>query len=163
MRWFRFLLAGAVTAALLVPVAAAAQGTRVTLDDMTCTGIAVMGAGLPKATPLNLTLVNRDNGTTLARKTVRSSPDGSFATRIDARLNGVLKLRVLVARPDGTKVAFGDHTMAMGAAMCGLPFTGPPPGAARLLATGAGCVALGVLLLASAARRRSRLAGAPSP
>jgi hypothetical protein len=129
---------------------------------MTCTGIGVVGAGLPKATPLTLTLVNRDNGATLARKTVRTSPDGGFATRIDARLNGVLKLRVLVAGPDGARIAFGDHTMAMGAAMCGLPFTGPPRGTAPLLAAGAGCVALGVLLLASAARRRSR-AEAPPP
>jgi hypothetical protein len=158
MRWYRILLAGAVTAALLLPTAAAAEGTRVTLDDMTCTGIGALGAGLPAGAAVQLTLVDRDNGKTLARKAVRTSSAGRFATRIDARLNQVLKLRVLVAGQDGKRIAFGDHEMAMGAAMCGLPFTGPRH-AVPLLLAGGGSLAVGLLLLVAAARRPTVDAG----
>jgi hypothetical protein len=162
MRWYRFLLAGAVTAALLLPPAALAEGMRVTLDDMTCTGIGVNGAGLPAGTPLNLALVNRDNdkNVVLVRKTVRTSAQGRLATRMDARLNRVLSLRVLVSAQDGKQLAFGDHVMRQYHAMCGLPFTGSRNPAPVLLA-GLGSLVLGVLLMVAAARR-PRAADAPS-
>jgi hypothetical protein len=163
MRWYRFLLAGAVTAALLLlPSAALAEGTRVTLDDMTCTGIGVNGAGLPAGTPLNLALVNRDNSknVVLVRKAVRTSAQGRLATRMDARLNRVLSLRVLVSTQDGRQLAFGDHMMRQYHAMCGLPFTGSRNEVPVLLA-GLGSLVLGALLMVAAARR-SRAAGAPS-
>ncbi|HEV8648740.1 MAG TPA: hypothetical protein VG276_04890 [Actinomycetes bacterium] len=162
MRWYRFLLAGGVTAALLLPSAAVAEGTRVTLDDMTCTGIGVMGAGLPAGTPLDLALVNRDNNknTVMTRKTVRTSAQGRFATRMEARLNRVLSLRVLVSTKDGKQIAFGDHVMRQYHAMCGLPFTGPGHAGPTLLAS-LGSVGLGVLLVV-AASRRSRATGTPT-
>jgi hypothetical protein len=72
-------------------------------------------------------------------------------TRLPARLNQVLSIRLVVARPDGTKVGFADHVMAKGAAMCNLPFTGPSRAPLALIGTGS--VGLGLLLVAAARRR----------
>jgi hypothetical protein len=79
---------------------------------------------------------------------------GEFMTRLPARLNQVLSLRLVVARPDGTKVGFADHVMAKGAAMCNLPFTGPSR-TASLLLLGGGSLGLGLLLVAATRRVRS--------
>ena len=73
------------------------------------------------------------------------------------RRRGLVGLRLTVTGPDGAKIAFADHVMAKGAAMCNLPFTGPSRGVALLL-TGTTAIALGLVLLASAARYERVLA-----
>jgi hypothetical protein len=159
MRPSRVLAVLGLAAALSLPAAAAAaqQGKQhVGLHDMTCTSITAQGEGLAKNASFDLTLVNQDDGSTLAARSVRSSEMGDFMVRLPARLNQVLSLRLVVARPDGAKVAFADHVMAKGAAMCNLPFTGPSR-AATLLLAGAGAVGLGLLLVAATARPPMRL------
>jgi hypothetical protein len=155
MRWSRILAAGGLAAVLLLPGAAVAEDERhVGLHDMACTGITAMGEGMPRGATLRLTLVDQDNGATLAQRTVRASAMGMFETRLPAQLNQVLGVRLLVSRTDGSRVGFADHVMAKGAAMCNLPFTGPAR-AAPLLALGAGSLALGLaLILAGSARDR---------
>jgi hypothetical protein len=152
MRLRRIVAILGLAAALSAPAAASAAEAKrhIGLHDMTCTSIMAMGKGLaPKAT-LQLTLTNRDDGTTLAGQTVRTSAKGEFMAKLPARLNKVLSIRLTVSRPDGSKVAFADHVMARGAPMCDLPFTGPSRTTALLL-TGSAAIALGLVLLASAA------------
>ena len=159
MRLCRVLAVLGLVAALSLPTAAAAaqqQKQHIGLHDMTCTSIMAMGKGLAKSASFDLTLVNQDNGSTLATKTVRSSAEGEFIVRLPARLNQVLSLRLVVARPDGTKVGFADHVMAKGAAMCNLPFTGPSR-TTLLLVGGTGTLGLGLLLVAATRRDRPLL------
>jgi hypothetical protein len=106
---------------------------------------------------VQLTLTNRDTGGTLAGQTVRTSAKGEFMAKLPARLNKVLSLRLTVTGPDGAKIAFADHVMAMGAAMCNLPFTGPSRSASLLLA-GTAALGLGLALVAAATRRDRMLA-----
>jgi hypothetical protein len=144
MRLCRILAVLGVTAALSLPAAASAAETRshVGLHDMTCTTITAMGKGLAKNSAMQLTLTNRDNGSTLAGQTVRTSAKGDFMVKLPARLG---------------KVAFADHVMAKGAAMCNLPFTGPSRTTSLLLA-GTAALGLGLVLVATAARRERILA-----
>jgi hypothetical protein len=153
MRLCRILAILGLMAALSLPAAASAGETKqhIGLHDMTCTSITAMGKGLPKSTSMQLTLTNRDTGGTLAGQTVRTSAKGEFMAKLPARLNKVLSIRLTVSRPDGSKIAFADHVMAKGAAMCDLPFTGPSR-AVALLTTGAAAIALGLVLLAWAGR-----------
>jgi hypothetical protein len=153
MRLRRIVAIFGLAAALSLPAAASAAESKrhVGLHDMTCTSITAMGKGLAPNASMQLTLTNRDNGSTLAGQTVRTSAKGEFMAKLPARLNKVLSIRLTVSRPDGTKIAFADHVMAKGAAMCNLPFTGPSR-AAALLATGTAAIALGLVLLASAGR-----------
>jgi hypothetical protein len=146
-------------AALWLPAAASAAETKqhIGLHDMTCTSIMAMGKGLPANTPMQLTLTNRDIGSTLAGQTVRTSAKGEFMVKLPARLNKVLSMRLTVSRSDGSKVGFADHTMAKGAAMCNLPFTGPSRGTSLLLA-GTAALGLGLVPVATAARRDRILA-----
>ena len=158
MRPWRILAIVLLMAALSLPAAASAESKHhVGLHDMTCTSITAMGKGMPRSTAVQLTLTNRDTGGTLAGQTVRTSAKGEFMAKLPARLNKVLSLRLTVSRSDGTKVAFADHVMAKGAAMCNLPFTGPSRGAALLLA-GTAALGLGLALVATAARRDRILA-----
>jgi hypothetical protein len=151
MRLRRILAVLGLAAALSLPAAASAAESKhhVGLHDMTCTSITAMGKGLPASTSVQLTLTNRDTGGTLAGQTVRTSAKGEFMAELPARLNKVLSIRLTVSRPDGSKIAFADHVMAKGAAMCNLPFTGPSRVAA-LLMTGTAAIVLGLVLLASA-------------
>jgi hypothetical protein len=153
MRLCRVLAVLGLAAALSLPAAAAAQEHQqhIGLHDMTCTSIMAMGKGLAKNASFDLTLRNQDDGSTLATKTVTSSDKGEFMTKLPARLNQVLSIRLEVAEPDGTKVGFADHVMAKGAAMCNLPFTGPSRAASMLL-VGAGSLGLGLLLVAATRR-----------
>jgi hypothetical protein len=155
MRLCRVLAVLGLAAALSLPAAAAAQEHQqhIGLHDMTCTSIMAMGKGLAKNASFDLTLRNQDDGSTLATKTVTSSDKGEFMTKLPARLNQVLSIRLEVAKPDGTKVGFADHVMAKGAAMCNLPFTGPSRAASMLL-VGAGSLGLGLLLVAATRRDR---------
>jgi hypothetical protein len=159
MRLRRILAVLGLAAALSLPATAATAETKnhVGLHDMTCTSITAMGKGLAKNTAMQLTLTNRDNGRTLAGQTVRTSAEGDFMVKLPARLNKVLSIRLTVSRPDGAKIAFADHVMAKGAAMCNLPFTGPSGNAALLLA-GAAALGLGLVLVTTAARRERILA-----
>ena len=158
MRPWRILAIVLLMAALSLPAAASAESRHhVGLHDMTCTSITAMGKGMPKSTAVQLTLTDRDNGGTLAGQNVRTSAKGEFMAKLPARLNKVLSIRLTVSRPDGSKVAFADHVMAKGAPMCDLPFTGPSRGVALLL-TGTTAIALGLVLLASAARYERVLA-----
>jgi hypothetical protein len=153
MRLCRILAILGLAAMLSLPAAASAQTKQhIGLHDMTCTSIMAMGKGLPARTPMELTLVNRDNGSTLAGQSVRTSAKGEFMVKLPARLNQVLSLRLTVSRPDGSKVGFADHVMAKGAAMCNLPFTGPSRTASLLLA-GTTALGLGLVLVATATRR----------
>jgi hypothetical protein len=159
MRLCRILAVLGLLAALWLPAAASAADTKqhIGLHDMTCTSIMAMGKGLPANTPMQLTLTNRDIGSTLAGQTVRTSAKGEFMVKLPARLNKVLSMRLTVSRSDGSKVGFADHTMAKGAAMCNLPFTGPSRGTSLLLA-GTAALGLGLVLVATAARRDRILA-----
>jgi hypothetical protein len=152
MRLRRIVAVLGLVAALSLPAAASAAESKrhIGLHDMTCTGITAMGQGLAPNAAMQLTLTNRHNGRTLAGQTVRTSAKGEFMAKLPARLNKVLSIRLTVSRPDGSKVAFADHVMAKGAPMCNLPFTGPSRGVALLLA-GTAAIALGLVLLASAA------------
>ena len=155
MRWSRFLLVGGVVAGLLLlPSAASAAEIHVGIHSMTCNGILAHGDGMPRRAVLVLTVVDQDNGRTLARQQVRTSAKGDFLVPVKARLNMVLGVRLKVSRPDGSPVGFADHTMEKGAPMCDLPFTGPRQGV-PLLALAAGLVGLGGLLLGLTRRRRS--------
>jgi hypothetical protein len=159
MRLCRIVAVLGLLAALSLPAAASAAESKhhVGLHDMTCTSIMAMGKGLQKNTAMQLTLTNRDDGSTLAGQTVRTSGKGEFMVKLPARLNKVLSIRLTVSRSDGTKVGFADHTMARGAAMCNLPFTGPSRGTSLLLA-GTAALGLGLVLVATAARRDRILA-----
>jgi hypothetical protein len=152
MRLRRIVAILGLAAALSLPAAASAAESKrhVGLHDMTCSSITAMGKGLAPNASMQLTLTNRDNGSTLAGQTVRTSAKGEFMAKLPARLNKVLSIRLTVSRPDGTRIAFADHVMAKGAAMCNLPFTGPSR-AATLAMTGTAAIALGLALLASAA------------
>jgi hypothetical protein len=152
MRLRRIVAVLGLAAALSPPAAASAADSKrhIGLHDMTCTSIMAMGKGLSPNAAMQLTLTNRDNGSTLAGQTVRTSAKGEFTAKLPARLNKVLSIRLTVSRPDGTKIGFADHVMAKGAAMCNLPFTGPSR-AAALLFTGTTAIVLGLVLLASAA------------
>ena len=145
MRPWRILAIVLLLAALSLPAAASAESKHhVGLHDMTCTSITAMGKGMPRSTAVQLTLTNRDTGGTLAGQTVRTSAKGEFTAKLPARLNKVLSLRLTVSRSDGSKVAFADHVMAKGAAMCNLPFTGPSRSASlRLAGTGLIPITLG--------------------
>jgi len=162
MRPLRFLLAGGVMALLLLPSAALAQTPRAALRDMTCTGIDAAGTDMPKSATLRLTLVDQDNNTTLARQSVTTSPAGTFKTTVKAQLNQVASLRLVVAGQDGAEIAFATHKMDKMMPMCDLPFTGTG-GTTRLLLTGLGLVAAGVLALALAAWRLRRTTPARFP
>ena len=159
MRWSRFLLVGGVVAGLLLlPSAASAAEIHVGIHSMTCNGILAHGDGMPRRAVLVLTVVDQDNGKTLARQQVRTSAKGDFLVPVKARLNMVLGVRLKVSRPDGSPIGFADHTMEKGAPMCDLPFTGPAR-AGRLLGVGGACVGVGVLLLVVAGRRRPAARG----
>jgi hypothetical protein len=159
MRLCRIVAILGLAAALSLPAAASAAESKqhIGLHDMTCTSITAMGKGLSKNTAMQLNLVNRANGGTLAGQTVRTSAKGEFMVKLPARLNKVLSIRLTVSRTDGTKVGFADHVMAKGAAMCNLPFTGPSRTAGLLLA-GTAALGLGLVLVAAAARRDRTLA-----
>src|SRR4029453_1522736 len=159
MRLCRILAVLAVAAALSLPAAASAAETKshAGLHDMTCTNSPAMGKGLSPNTAPDLKLTNHDSGGTLAGQTVRTSARGDFMVKLPARLNPVLSLPLTVTRPDGTKVAFADHSMARGAAMCNLPFAGPSRTALLLLA-GTAALGLGLVLVVTAARRDRILA-----
>jgi hypothetical protein len=159
MRLCRFLAVLGLAAALSLPAAAAAQEHQqhIGLHDMTCTSIMAQGKGLARNASFRLTLIDQDDGSTLATKTVTSSEMGEFMTRLPARLNQVLSVRLVVARPDGTKLGFADHVMAKGAPMCNLPFTGPSRTPLALIGTGS--VGLGLLLVV--ATRRPEGSGEP--
>jgi hypothetical protein len=164
MRLRRIVAVLGLAAALSLPAAASAAEPKrhIGLHDMTCTSITAMGRGLAPNAAVQLTLTNRDTGRTLAGQTVRTSAKGEFMARLSARLNKVLSIRLTVSRPDGSKVAFADHVMAKGAPMCNLPFTGPSRGVALLLA-GTTAIALGLVLLASAAGYERVLARVRQP
>jgi hypothetical protein len=119
---------------------------------MTCTSIMAMGKGLAPKAAMQLTLTDRDNGSTLAGQTVRTSAKGEFMVKLPARLNQVLSIRLTVRRPDGSEIGFADHVMAKGAPMCNLPFTGPSRTTALLVA-GTAAIGLGLVLVAATARR----------
>jgi hypothetical protein len=159
MRLCRILAILGLAAALSLPAAASADEHKqhIGLHDMTCTSIMAMGKGLSKNTPMELTLVNRDNGSSLAGQSVRTSAKGEFMVKLPARLNQVLSIRLTVSRADGTKVGFADHVMAKGAPMCNLPFTGPSP-TAWLLVAGTTALGLGLVVVAVVTRRERILA-----
>jgi hypothetical protein len=159
MRLCRILAILGLAAALSLPTAALADEHKqhIGLHDMTCTSIMAMGKGLSKNAAMQLTLVNRDSGSTLAGQTVRTSAKGEFMVKLPARLNQVLSIRLTVSRADGSKVGFADHVMTRGAAMCNLPFTGPSRTTSMLLA-GTATVAFGLVLMVAAARRDRILA-----
>jgi hypothetical protein len=158
MRLCRILAILGLAAALSLPTAASADEHKqhIGLHDMTCTSIMAMGKGLSKNASMQLRLVDRDTGGTLAGQTVRTSAKGEFMVKLPARLNKVLSIRLTVSRSDGSKVGFADHVMAKGAAMCNLPFTGPRTG--PLLLAGTAVLGLGLLLVTVATRRERALA-----
>jgi hypothetical protein len=147
MRAFRALLAGVVLA--LLPAAALAQPqgreAQFALREVDCKGMTVVGTGLPAGTTVRLTLVNRDSGRVLLRRTVRASRRGGFAVRLAAPTNGVHGLRVLVTSAKGARLGYVDRTMARGAPLCRLPFTGPFRPSLAVLS--AGLLAAGTLVL----------------
>jgi hypothetical protein len=154
MRLCRILAILGLAAALSLPTAASAAEHKqhIGLHDMTCTSIMAMGKGLARHSSMRLTLVNREDGSTLAGQTVRTSGKGQFMVKLPARLNQVLSIRLTVTRADGTRVGFADHVMAKGAPMCHLPFTGPTRTVSLLLG-GSAALGLGLLLVAASHRR----------
>jgi hypothetical protein len=156
MRPLRFLLAGCAMTLLLMPATALAQATpHAALRDMTCTGIDAVGTDMPKSATLQLTLIDEDKDNPLARQSVTTSPAGTFKTTVDAQLNQIARLRLVVTGQDGTQIAFANHEMDEMMPMCNLPFTGTRSGTPLLLG-GGGLVALGALTLLLAARRARR-------
>jgi hypothetical protein len=161
MRGIRVLLAGVVLA--LLPAAAnASSGNngQFALRDIDCQGLTVVGKGLPAKAPLRLTLVNRDNGRVLLRSSVRTSASGTLSARMRAPMNQVLGMRVIVRNRKGTSLGFVDHTMARGAPMCQLPFTGP---LRQAVAVGAGLSVVAGALLVLGTRGRNAYWPAATP
>jgi len=162
MRSSRLLLGSFLAGLLLLPSAAAADA-QVFLEDMSCTGIGAEGEGLTNGAELALTLVNKDNGMVLSRQTVTASPQGGFKTRLQANLNQVLGVRLVVATPGGSRLLFTEHVMRNGHAMCslpaggGLPYTGSPDRAPAVLGLAAALVAFGSVLVAVFAYRGRRV------
>jgi hypothetical protein len=158
MRLCRILAILGLAAALSLPTAASADNHKqhIGLHDMTCTSIMAMGKGLSKNASMQLRLVDRDTGGTLAGQTVRTSAKGEFMVKLPARLNQVLSIRLTVSGSDGSKIGLADHVMAKGAAMCKLPFTGPRT--PTLLLAGTAVLGLGLLLVTVATRRERTLA-----
>ena len=144
------MLAGLVLA--LLPAAASAQparpvatGPRLALRSISCTGLTVVGSGLPKLSVVTLALFDKHTGDVLARRTVRSDVGGRFSVRMKASLDKVQGVRVLVRKASGGMVGFVDHTLGKGRPMCRLPYTGSTK---TLLSLAAGfMVASGSVLL----------------
>jgi hypothetical protein len=152
MRRLRLLLAGTVLGLLLLPTPARAADEHLGLHDMNCTGISAMGTGLPRSSTLDLALVDPTAHETLAERKVRTSAAGAFETRMQAALYQRLRVRLQVTGPGGERIGFAEHSMAKGAPMCDLPFTGTGR-TAVLLGLGAGLLAVGTGLLLLTARR----------
>jgi hypothetical protein len=152
----RFLLAGGLLLALLLPSPAWAADKHVGLHDMNCAGITAMGTGMPASSTLRLALVDPARHETLADQTVRTSAKGEFETRLRAGLQQRLTVRLQVTGPGGERIGFAQHSMTAGSPMCDLPFTGPSR-AGVLLAVAAVLLSLGGGLLL--ATRRPRVPG----
>jgi hypothetical protein len=164
MRLARMLLTGGLTAIIVLLPGTASAADRhmdrhIGLHEMNCTGITAMGEGLAANATFKLALVDQRRGATLARESVKSDADGMFTRRLDAKLYDVLSVRLTVAGHDGKTVGFADHTMARGAPMCNLPFTGPSHDVALLVA-GVGLLGVGLILLRLGGRGRARRADA---
>jgi LPXTG-motif cell wall-anchored protein len=155
MRRLRLVLAGGLLGALLLlPAPASAGDKQVGLHGMTCTGITAMGEGLPKSTVLGLALVDPTKDETLAERTVRTSAQGDFETRLEVGLHQRLTVRLQVTGPGGSRIGSAEHAMEKGSPMCDLPFTGASS-TAVLLTVGLSLLGLGVGLLVLTRRGRS--------
>jgi len=154
----RFLLAGGLLAGLLLPTPARADDKHVGLHDMNCTGITAMGKGLPKVATLRLALVDPARLETLVERTVRTSPTGTFRTRLKAPLYQRLTVRLQVTGPGGARIGFAQHSMAKGAPMCDLPFTGSGR-TTLLLGLGTALLTVGIGLLLATGRGGRRPTG----
>jgi hypothetical protein len=160
----RLLIPAGLLALLVLatgPAAMAAEDRHVGLHDMTCDGISAMGDGLPASTKLDLSLTDPANGKVLRTAAVTTSASGSFEHRLETPMNRILAVKLLVSRPDGTRIGFAEHVMAMGSPMCTLPFTGGARTGAMLVAGLALLTAGGLVLTAS--RRPGRAATATGP
>ena len=148
MRRMRLVLSAVMAGGLLLLFAgpASAEDTHIGLHDMNCTGITAMGKGLPASTTLGLTLLDAGKHTTLTKRSVRTSADGMFETRLPVALNQVLTMQLQVTGPGGKRIGFAEHAMEMGSPMCDLPFTGPK-GTTVLLTAGLALLCLGTGVL----------------
>ena len=162
MRSLKLVLAGSALATRLLLPSDAAADPQFFLEEMSCSGIGAVGEGLPAGAPLELTLIDKDNGSVLATQALTASAKGGFQARFKANLNEVLGIRLVVATKAGRRVGFTEHQMRAGHAMCslpaggGLPYTGTPERTPVVLGLGAGLLGAGaglVVLFASRGRR----------
>jgi hypothetical protein len=144
MRWRRAATIGTTAFALLLLARPAGAMTYVGLHDLTCDGATTEGTGMPKATSLQVALVDPASDRTLARGRVTTSASGSFDWRAKVSLSGLREVRAEVRRPGQAKpLAWVEQSLARG---CPLASTGPNR-TLPLVGVGLSSFTLGVLLL----------------
>ncbi len=158
MRWRGAATVGVTAVALLALARPAGAMTYVGLHDLTCDGATTEGAGMPRSTSLQVTLVDPASDRTLAQGRVTTSAAGRFEWRAKVSLSGLREVRAEVRRPGQAKpLAWVDQSLARG---CPLASTGPNR-ILPLVGVGLSSFTLGVLLLVAFAYqgRHAVLAG----
>jgi hypothetical protein len=144
MRWRRAATIGITAFALVALARPAGAMTYVGLADLTCGGATTEGTGMPKATGLQVALVDPASDRTLARSRVTTSASGGFEWRATVSLSGLREIRAEVRRPGQAKpLAWVEQSLARG---CPLAYTGPNR-TLPLVGVGLSSFTLGVLLL----------------
>lgn len=127
MRWLRF--PPVAVAALLLGLVCA--GPAVAQPDHLHLDLSLVGCGqlkanafeLPKATKLDVRLVNAANDQVLHQATPTTAKDGSLELTAKVDLTGVRTVRLTATRPGADKpFAFSELSIP---GECPLPFTGP--------------------------------------
>jgi len=157
----RATLRGAVltTTVLVVCLTAApamaAKDLRVSMA--TCTGVTVVGEGLPKSSQVFLLVRNLANGATVGGKPtpVRSSADGTVRASVKLDLNGVRTVDVSIWTKSGETLQMAARDVAN--ISCGkLPMTGAPAHGGMALPLAGVLLALGAAALWGARRMSLR-------
>jgi hypothetical protein len=144
MRWRRAATIGLTAFALVAVAGPAPAMTYVGLHDLTCGGATTEGTGMPKATSLQVTLVDPASDRILARGRVSTSASGGFEWRAKVTLSGLREVRAEVRRPGQAKpLAWVEQSLARG---CPLAYTGPNR-TLPLVGVGLSSFTLGVLVL----------------
>jgi hypothetical protein len=110
---------------LIAAPALAAKDLQV--STATCSGVTVVGNGLPKSTQVFLLVRNLANGATVGGKPtpVKSAADGSLQANVKLDLNGVRTVDVSVWTKNGETLQMAARDVAT--TNCGkLPMTGAP-------------------------------------
>ena len=100
MRWRRAATVGLAAFALLGTARPAAGVTYIGLHDLTCDGAITEGTGLPERTPLDVALVDPASKKTLSRDRVTTRASGTFESRAEVTLSGMVDSRAVRRRAE---------------------------------------------------------------